>query len=142
MSLWFEPLSIFRVQGGTCEYDFLLLPVLRGGPGWGRISRQNDTYPNTTAYGEGDNTVSDPVQSSFFFEIADEPFHLLGNRRTVMFRSPIVLSFVVAVLASVFCNAQPTSTSKPSEDAWPLYSKAAERVVEGRRSKIECPMSG
>ena len=57
-----------------------------------------------------------------------------------MARFTVGFVFVVMflnLLAVRDCGAEPTS--KPADDAWPLYSKAAERVEEGYRAKIMSP---
>ena len=53
-----------------------------------------------------------------------------------MLRVAVVSTFALILLDTFLCTAQPT---QPSNDAWPLYSKAALRVEQGFQAGITSP---
>jgi len=54
-----------------------------------------------------------------------------------MLRRAILVSFALGLLPSLTWAAAPTS--RPSDDAWPLYARAIQRVAEGDRANIMSP---
>jgi hypothetical protein len=63
---------------------------------------------------------------------------MISNQWThYMLRRAILVSFALGLLPSLTWAAAPTS--RPSDDAWPLYARAIQRVAEGDRANIMSP---